>query len=93
MAIVHFGFFGSFSFRFPYFASFVFVSLMISSFSLRSETSEKTAFFRIEAKSFSLHFRFVSLRTENERRTLILLSYSLEPESSVRPESDFQLRI
>jgi hypothetical protein len=39
---------------------------MISSFSLRSETSEKTAFFRFEAKSFSLHFRFVSLRTEND---------------------------
>jgi hypothetical protein len=43
---------------------------MIFSFSLRSETSEKTAFFFFEAKNFSLHFRFVSLRTENERRTL-----------------------
>jgi hypothetical protein len=71
MKFFHFRFFGSFSVCFDYLASFVFVSLMISSFSLRSETSEKTAFFRFEAKSFSLHFRFVSLRTENERRTLI----------------------
>jgi hypothetical protein len=71
MPIFHFGFFGSSSFRFAYFASFIFVSLMISSFSLRSETSEKTTFFRFEAKSFSLLFRFVSLRTENERRTLL----------------------
>jgi hypothetical protein len=70
--IISFFIFGSFSFRLAFFASFVFVSLMISSFSLRSETSEKTAFFRFDAKNFSLHFRFVSLRTENERRTLVL---------------------
>jgi hypothetical protein len=43
---------------------------MIFNVSLRSETSEKTGFFRFEAKNFSHHFRFVSLRAENERRTL-----------------------
>jgi hypothetical protein len=37
-----------------------------------NRNKRKTAFFRFEAKSFSLHFRFVSLRTENERRTLVV---------------------
>jgi uncharacterized membrane protein len=54
------------SFRFAIFGSFVFVSLLISSFSLRSETSEKTDFFRFEAKKICLFFasfRFNRKRT------------------------------
>jgi hypothetical protein len=57
-------------FRFAYFASFVFVWLLISGVLLRSETSKKTGFFRFAAKKISLLFSFVSLRTGNERRTL-----------------------
>jgi hypothetical protein len=48
-------------------------------FSLRSETSEKPPFFRFEAKNFSLPFRLVSLRSENERRTLLWLDLDLAP--------------
>jgi hypothetical protein len=51
-----------FLFHIAFFASFVFVSLVISSVSLRSETSEKTKFFRFEAKTFLPFFRFVSLQ-------------------------------
>jgi hypothetical protein len=87
----HFRFFGSFSFRFAYFASLIFVSLTISSFSLQSETSEKTAFFCFEAKSFLLHFRFILLQTKNERRTLIptcwLISWRHQKLAAVAVES------
>jgi hypothetical protein len=68
----HLEFFGSFSFRFAYFASFVFVSLMISSFSLQSETSEKIAFFSLRSEkffaSFSLRFASNRKRTAHPRR-------------------------
>jgi hypothetical protein len=47
------------SFGVAVFASFVFVSLLISSFSLRSE---KTDIFRFEAKKNLLIFRIVSLQ-------------------------------
>jgi hypothetical protein len=55
-------FFGSVTFLLVFFASLAFVSLVISRFSLRSETSEKTAFFRFEAKKNLLNFRIVSLQ-------------------------------
>jgi hypothetical protein len=58
----------SFSFSF-HFVSFRFASDFYVSH--RCETSEKITFFRIEAKKISLRFRFISLRSENDGRTLL----------------------
>jgi hypothetical protein len=67
------------SFCFAVFASFVFVSLLISNFSLRSKTSEKTDFFASKRKKFAyFSHRFAS--TKNERRTLAV-SLILQPKS------------
>src|SRR5450830_1551391 len=77
--------FASFHFRFASVSQhFIYVSLFASvslhfifrfasyfDVSQRCETSEKTTFFRIDAKRFSLRFRPFRFRTENERRTLL----------------------
>jgi GT2 family glycosyltransferase len=53
------------SFRFV-FASFQFRFASDFYVSHQCETSEKSTFFRIEAKKVSLPFRFISLRSEND---------------------------
>ena len=47
-----------------FFAAYYFVSHTKYSVSLRSETSETNPFFAISLRSYSLPFRFVSLRSE-----------------------------
>jgi hypothetical protein len=63
--------FVNFSFRFVDFVSLVFFSLLISSVLLRSKTSKKNRFFALKKNIFPLIFA-VSLRTENERGTLLI---------------------
>ncbi len=59
--------YGSFSLLFRFvFVSFHFCFASDFYVSHRCETSEKSPFFRIEAKKISLPFRFISLRSEND---------------------------
>jgi hypothetical protein len=58
------------SFSFAFFAWFGFVSLLISSVSLRSETCEKSGFFSLRSEKMLAYFSLRFALTENERRTL-----------------------